>query len=466
MAQTISRIVFIIMSWRFFDYMDSFFDTEHLQRTYFKMAFPVMLGLVVTLIYNLADTYFIARTNNTNLIAGVSLCAPVFTILMAFGNIYGQGGSSLLSRMIGKNDIESVSRVSSFCFYISLITGFILTILMLFFRQSLLSLLGANFDTLPYAINYYTVLVIAAPIIVLSFIHSNLVRCIGMASESMFGTVLGALVNIVLDPVLISAFNMGATGAAIATVIGYLVSVIYFLVLLQKKNHCLSIKPSDFHVVRTELQQILGVGITAALSNLMQSLCVIVINQFLLSYGNDKIAAMGIVLKINMIAQLILTGFAFGGVPLFGYLYGADKHKELKKLVYFCMSFLSLLSIALTIILYFFASSLMSIFLKDSLLIHIGSEMLQWQVITTIFVGLILLITVLFQATGKIIPAFILSISRQGIIFIIILFISAKFYAYKGIVKAQALADIFSAAVAFILLLQYNPVSVKHKHQK
>ena len=116
MAQTISRIVFIIMSWRFFDYMDSFFDTEHLQRTYFKMAFPVMLGLVVTLIYNLADTYFIARTNNTNLIAGVSLCAPVFTILMAFGNIYGQGGSSLLSRMLGKNDIESVSRVSSFCF--------------------------------------------------------------------------------------------------------------------------------------------------------------------------------------------------------------------------------------------------------------------------------------------------------------------------------------------------------------
>lgn len=175
---------------------------------------------------------------------------------------------------------------------------------------------------------------------------------------------------------------------------------------------------------------------------------------------------MGIVLKINMIAQLILTGFAFGGVPLFGYLYGADKHKELKKLVYFCMSFLSLLSIALTIILYFFASSFISIFLKDSLLIHIGSEMLQWQVITTIFVGLILLITVLFQATGKIIPAFILSISRQGIIFIIILFISAKFYAYKGIVKAQALADIFSAAVAFILLLQYNPVSVKRKHQK
>lgn len=249
--------------------MDSFFDTEHLQRTYFKMAFPVVLGLVVALIYNLADTYFIARTNNTNLIAGVSLCAPVFTILMAFGNIYGQGGSSLLSRMLEKNDIESVSRISSFCFYISLITGFILTILMLFFRQSLLSLLGANFDTLPYAINYYTVLVIAALIIVLSFIHSNLVRCIGMASESMFGTVLGALVNIVLDPVLISAFNMGATGAAIATVIGYLVSVIYFLVLLQKKNHCLSIKPSDFHVVRTELQQILGVGITVALSNLM-----------------------------------------------------------------------------------------------------------------------------------------------------------------------------------------------------
>ena len=303
--------------------MDSLFDTRHLYRSYFKMALPVVLGMVVTLVYNLADTFFTAQTNDTDLIAGVSLCAPVFTALMAFGNIYGQGGSSLISRLLGKQDGEGAKRVSSFCFYIALATGIVLAVVLTAFNRPVLTLLGADADTLPHAREYYLVLVVCAPIMVLSFIHSSLVRCEGMSTESMIGTVLGAVINIILDPILISAAGMGAMGAAVATVIGYLCSVLYFLWLLRKKSRCLSVKFSLCRIGVGELRQILGVGVTAALSNLMQSLCIIVINQFLLPYGNDKIAAMGIVLKINMIAQLILTGFAFGGVPLFGYLYGA-----------------------------------------------------------------------------------------------------------------------------------------------
>ena len=294
-------------------------------RSYFQLAFPMVLGLVVTLVYNLADTFFIARTNDTNLIAGVSLCAPVFTALMAFGNIFGQGGSSLISRLLGGQDEQGAKRVSAFCFYIALATGVVLAVLMSAFSHPLLLLLGADADTLPHAFAYYIVLAVGAPIIVLSFIHSNLVRCEGMAAESMIGTILGAVINIILDPILISVAGMGAMGAAVATVIGYLCSVLYFLWLLHQKSRCLSVRPSLCRVSGRELRQILGVGVTAALSNLMQSLCVIVVNQFLLPYGNDKIAAMGIVLKINMIAQLVLIGFSFGGVPLFGYLYGARR---------------------------------------------------------------------------------------------------------------------------------------------
>ena len=134
--------------------MNSYFDTKHLVRSYFKMAFPVVLGLVVTLIYNLADTYFIARTDDTNLIAGVSLCAPVFTALMAFGNIFGQGGSSLISRLLGENNAEGTARVSAFCFYIAIATGVVLAVLMTAFSTPLLSLLGAHAQTFPYARSY------------------------------------------------------------------------------------------------------------------------------------------------------------------------------------------------------------------------------------------------------------------------------------------------------------------------
>ena len=438
--------------------MDSFFDTKHLYRCYFKMAFPVVLGLVVTLVYNLADTFFIAQTNDTNLIAGVSLCAPVFTALMAFGNIYGQGGSSLISRLLGQQDGEGVKRVSSFCFYIALVTGIVLAVLMTVFNRPLLTLLGADADTLPHAFQYYIVLVVCAPIMVLSFIHSSLVRCEGMSTESMIGTILGAVINIILDPILISVVGMGAMGAAVATVIGYFCSVLYFLWLLHKKSHCLSVKASLCCVSSGELRQILGVGVTAALSNLMQSLCVIVVNQFLLPYGNDKIAAMGIVLKINMIAQLVLTGLAFGGVPLFGYLYGAQRREEMKKLVRFCLGFLSALSLALTVALCLFASPLMGAFVKDSAMIASGAEMLRWQAASTVFAGIVLLLTVLFQATGKIGPSFVLSISRQGVVFVAALLVCVKLFAYNGVLMGQAVADVVSALIALVLLACANPM--------
>ena len=438
--------------------MDSLFDTKHLYRSYFKMAFPVVLGLVVTLIYNLADTFFIAQTNDTNLIAGVSLCSPVFTALMAFGNIYGQGGSSLISRMLGKQDADGVKRVSSFCFYIAMVTGVVLAIVMSVFHKPILSLLGADADTLPHAFDYYIVLVLCAPIMVLSFIHSSLVRCEGMSTESMIGTVIGAVVNIILDPILISAFGMGAMGAAIATVIGYLCSVLYFLWLLHKKSRCLSVNPAQCRVEGDELRQILGVGVTAALSNLMQSLCVIVMNQFLLPYGNDKIAAMGIVLKLNLIAQLVLTGFAFGGVPLFGYLYGAGKRSDMKKLVRFCICFLSVFSLVLTAILCLFAAPLMSVFLKDAAMIAAGAEMLRWQAVSTVFAGIVLLLTVLFQSTGKVAPSFVLSISRQGVAFVAALLVCVKLFAYNGVLMGQAVADVVSAIIAVLLLLICNPM--------
>ncbi len=434
--------------------MDAIFDTSHLYRTYFKMALPVVLGLVVTLIYNLADTFFIAQTNDTALIAGVSVCSPVFTTLMAFGNIYGQGGSSLISRLLGQNDLDGTKRVSAFCFYIAIATGVVLAVLMMVFRSPLLVLLGTDSDTFSHARDYYSVLAICAPIVVLSFIHSNLVRCEGLASQSMLGSVFGTVVNIILDPILISILHMGALGAAIATVIGYLCSDLYFLWLLHKKSRCLSVSLAQCRVHADEVKQILGVGITAALTNLMQSLTVIVLNQFLLSYGSDQIAAMGIVLKINMIVQLILTGFAFGAVPLFGYLYGAKLHKEMKKLLTFCICFLSGIALILTGILCVRSNAFLQIFVQDESMIHSGAQMLRWQAISAVFAGLVLLCTVLFQAMGKILPSFLLSISRQGVVFLIALLLCSALFHYTGILMAQAVADVLSALLTIGLLVQ------------
>ena len=436
--------------------METLFDKNHLYKSYFSLSLPVMLGMIVSLVYNLTDTFFIAQTGNTNLIAGVSLCTPLFTTLMAAGNIFGQGGSSLISRMLGEGDEKGTRRISSFCFYISLVVGAVLAILLTLSSTPVLRLLGADSETMQYAKEYFTVLSVSSPIVVVNFIHTNLLRCEGKAKESMTATILGAVTNIILDPIMISTLGLGAFGAALATVIGYLVTVIFCLIVLLKKSRYLSVRPGDCRARGNEVGEILGVGISAALSNIAQSFTTILLNRFLLPYGNESIAAFGIVSKINMIVLLILTGFAFGGVPLFGYLYGADDREALGKIVRFCLLFLSLLALLLTAVILPAAPLLMKVFVSDTTLIETGAEMLRWQTVTSICVGLVLLYTVLFQAMGKVIPSLLLSISRQGIVFLIAIVICAHLFAYRGILMSQAVADVISAILAVAMYLHYS----------
>ena len=428
------------------------FNTDNLKKTYFSMSLPVVMGLVVTLVYNLADTYFITATHNEQLIAGVSLCSPLFTALMAFGNIYGQGGSSLISRLLGANEKTKVRQVSSFCFYIAIITGVVLAVILLVFRLPLLTLIGAREETLRHASDYYVVLALGAPIIVLSFIHANLLRCEGMASQSMIGTIIGSVVNIILDPILILALNMGTMGAAIATVIGYLCSVIYLLFVVKKKSGSLSVSIRDFRTTANHLSQIMGVGVSAALANLMSSVSVAMLNNALLPYGSKTIAAMGIVLKIVMIAQLILTGFAFGSVPLFGFLYGSHKEK-IRELTRFVIFFMGTLSIGFTAILGLGRFGLMIVFSQNSDIITSGANMLLWQVLGTTFAGLVLFFTVMFQATGKSIPALIMSVSRQGLVFYACILILPKLLGYTGIIVTQFTSDVISSILGIVIYL-------------
>lgn len=427
------------------------FNEPRVARAYMRLSVPLVCSMVVTLIYNLADTFFVAQTNDTNIVAGVSLGAPLFTLLMAVGNIFGQGGSSLLSRLLGQKDQEGVRHVSSFCFYITILAGVVIGIAMMIFRVPLLYVIGANEETFSHAFDYYTYLAIGAPVIMLSFIHSNLLRSEGMSKESMAGTIMGAAVNIVLDPIFISVLGWGAGGAAIATVIGYLFSDVFFALIVVKKSKILSIFPREVKIPPKHLGQIAGIGIPAAIVNIMQSVSMILVNQFLLPFGNDKIAAMGIVLKVSMIALLLLTGFAFGGQPLFGYYYGAGDKKRLSELFRFCICFISIIALFLSVVIIVFAPALMRCFMNQDNIVADGTLMLRWQVATMVFVGVILLLTIVFQSFGKVAGSFILSVSRQGIIFLIVLAIAYYTAGYMGILVSQAISDAITAIIAVIL---------------
>ena len=427
------------------------FDTDHVISTYFKLALPVVFGMAVTLVYNLADTYFIARTNDAMLVAGVSVCGPMFTLLMAVGNIYGQGGSSLISRLYGAGDTDSIRRVSAFCFYIAILSGIVIAIPLLLLHRPVLSLLGTSENTFAPAKAYYMTLVFGAPVLILSFIHTNLIRAEGMSTLSMIATVSGCVLNIVLDPLFISVLGWGAFGAALATVMGYALvdSICLFFVL--KKSRVLSVDVRRCRVNFHAFGQIFSVGLTAAITNIASSVCVVFMNQFLLPYGDEKIAALGIVMKVTMIVVLILVGFSFGGVPLFGYLYGSQNREKLIELLRFCTLFLCGLALIESLLVFLFAKPLMRVFITDPGIVSDGARMMRCIVSGMVFAAVVLLYTCVFQASGKPMQALVMSLSRQGLLFLAVFTAMTAVMGYSGFLVSQPISDALSAALALIL---------------
>ena len=432
------------------------FARAPIPRAYFKMALPVVLSMLVSLVYNMVDTWFIAQTQNTALVAGVSLCAPMFTLMVAMGDIFGLGGSSLISRLLGQGEEKRVRHVSAFCSYGAIIWGVLVGALMLIFRQPILGLLGASSDTMDSATDYFCYLALGAPAIIFTLVPSNILRTEGMAVASMVGSITGAVVNIILDPIFIFGLDMGAGGAALATVLSNVVSSVLFIVLLATKSQRLSVRLRDCSVQGTELREILVIGVPAAITNLMQSFAMTLTNRFLLPYGTENVAALGIALKVNMIVMLIMVGVAFGAQPLLGYNYGANNRERLRGLLKFDVLVQLVFSVVMTVVFLISAPQIIRIFMSDSGVIQAGSRILRCMVITMPLMGIILVCTTLFQSTGKAMPAFLLSISRQGVALLLCMVVLSAVFGFYGVILAQAAADVVSVILALVLLRRSN----------
>lgn len=432
------------------------FARAPIPRAYFKMALPVVLSMLVSLVYNMVDTWFIAQTQNTALVAGVSLCAPMFTLMVAMGDIFGLGGSSLISRLLGQGEKQRVRHVSAFCCYGAILWGVLIGAVMLLLRHPILSLLGAKSDTMDSAMAYYCYLALGAPAIIFTLVPSNILRTEGMAVASMVGSITGALVNIVLDPIFIFGLNMGAGGAALATVLSNVVSAVMFIVLLCTKSRRLSMGLRDCSVQGAELREILVIGFPASITNLMQSFAMTLTNRFLLPYGTENVAALGIALKVNMIVMLILVGFAFGAQPLLGYNYGANNRDRLRGILKFDILVELVFSAVMTVLFLIAAPQIIRIFMSDESVIRAGSRILRCMVITMPLMGIILVCTTLFQAAGKGMPAFLLSISRQGVALLLCMVVLSWLFGFYGVILAQAAADVVSVLLSLVLLKRSN----------
>lgn len=427
------------------------FEKVSVPRAYFKLALPVVFSMVVSLVYNMVDTFFIARTQNADLVAGVSLCAPVFTLMIALGDIFGLGGSSVISRLFGEKRDEDGRRASAFCFYGAIVCGIAVAGIMLFFQKPILYLLGAGEGTYEFASQYYTYMAIGAPAVILALTPGNLMRTEGLAVEAMAGTIIGSLVNIILDPVFIFGLGMGAGGAAVATVLGNLATDVILIGFVLRKSGKLSVSIRAAGISRREMLGIFAIGIPASVTNLMQSLGMALMNRYLVPYGTKQVAAMGIAMKVNMIVMLVMVGFAFGAQPLIGYNYGAGNKERLQKIIRFDLGVEVVFALVFSLLLAWPARQILSLFMKDAQIVEAGSLMLRCLLVTMPFVGIVLVFTTVFQAAGKAWPAFLLSVSRQGLLFAVCIAVLSRTAGYHGVIVSQAGADVLTAVLAAVL---------------
>ncbi len=431
---------------------NALFETTPVPKAFLTLALPVVMSKIISMIYNMVDIYFIGRTGNANLVAGVSICAPVFLLMVSLGDLFGLGGSSVMSRLFGQKKDEDGRRVSSFTFYSAIATGVLITVIMLIFQTPILHMLGAEGEVLSYAAEYYIWIALGAPFIILTLIPTNQLRTEGLANIAMIGSIVGSVVNMVLDPVFIFGLGMGAGGAAIATVLGNIVTDIIFVVCIRKKSQKLTV---DIKMAKVDLAivgAVFAIGLPSSLNNLMNSFGTALLNRGLASYGADKVAAMGIASKVNMLVAMIMIAFAFGAQALIGYNYGAGNRARLREILKFDLLVQMLIAIAGGALLMIFAPSMIRLFMNDAVIVEAGTLILRRMLLGLPFTGIFLVCSTLFMSAGKSLPTLIMSLSRQGIVFAAALFILSRTLGYTGVITAQPVADMLSALLAVALL--------------
>lgn len=430
------------------------FRNAPVKKAVFQNALPAMAAMLMVLIYNLADTFFIGQTHDDLQVAAISLATPVFLIFMAVGTIFGIGGTSVISRSLGEGRKEYAKKVCSFCMWSCVGVGLLMSVLFLVFMNQILTLVGASADTWEYAKTYLTIVSVSGPFVLIANCYSNVIRAEGESGKAMMGQLLGNLLNVIFDPIMILGFKWNIEGAAIATVIGNVVGACYYIFCFLRGKSALSIKPKDFTCKDKVASGVLAIGIPAALGSLLMSVSSIIMNSQMAKYGDMAVAGVGVAMKVTMMTGMVCIGLGQGVQPLLGYCVGAKKWDRYKSVLHFSLIFALILSTILTILCYLFTGQIVSVFLTNADAYGYGVSFSRILLCTSFLFGVFYVITNALQASGAARESFIVNISRQGLIYIPIMFALGALFHETGLIWAQPVADVLSLLLAIVLYVR------------
>lgn len=439
------------------------FEGLSVPRAIAKFAIPTILSQLVTLLYNLADTFFVGHTNDPSQVAALTLSFPLFMTLTMVGNLFGIGANSFISRSLGQGEHKQASKASTFAFYGAIVGVLIIITILSIFMTPILTVIGAVTPETFQATKEYlswTVLYGGIPTVA-ALMLGHLIRAEGNTKQASIGMALGGILNIVLDYVFVSVMSLGAQGAAIATCISNIISFLYLLqVILRTKGTVIVLNPAKLCFEAQIVKQVILVGIPAATIIVLGSSANIVLTHFMSQYGDVSIAAFGIVQKIGTIAIQITVGLTQGIMPLLGYCYGAQDIKRLKEINKCSFIILGCYATFCLILVMTFAEPLIRLFISETATVEKGVQFLRIWFFCAPGMCFTNLFSSIFQAMGKWVHSLALSVIRQAGLLFPLLVIMNYFVGEIGLVYAQPISDTISLVVGIsfyvILIRKYE----------
>lgn len=430
--------------------------SEPVGRVVLSMGIPAVLGMLVTALYNSADTYFVGQLG-TSASGAVGVVFSLMNIIQAIGFTIGQGASSLISRKLGEKEYDRANAIASTAMLLAVLFGLLILAVGLAFLDPFMRLLGATETMLPHAKAYANYILLAAPFMVISFVLNNLLRAEGKIKYAMIGISAGGLLNIGLDPLFIHTFELGTAGAAIATAISQLISAIILLLAYFRKDFTVvQPRPQKIEFSGRMLGDIFKTGLPALLRQGLASVASVALNRSAMVYGDAAVAAMSIVSKVCMFAFSAALGIGQGYQPVAGYNYGAKKYKRVRAAFRFTLIIsLCIMGLA-SVVAFAFAPQIITMFLPgDPEVIEIGRLALRVQCLVMPTVPFVVMSNMTFQSVGKAAAASFLSACRQGVFFLLFIMILPPIFKLAGVQCAQAAADLCTFIVAIPMCLSF-----------
>ncbi|HII02717.1 TPA: MATE family efflux transporter [Methanosarcinaceae archaeon] len=430
--------------------------TEKISSLLFKLSAPSILGMLVYALYNIVDTIFVGRAlgeESVQGIGGLVIAFPIQMLALGIGIGLGVGGASVTSRALGAKEFNKAEKTLGTAFSLAIFLGLAYMAVGLYFLDPLLELFGATEGIMPYARDYLEITMAGSVVFTLGIAAEDLVRAEGNARYAMFGMLLGAGLNILLDPVFIFGFGMGVKGAAIATVIAQFVSMAFLLrYFLAGKGSV----PFKIGMLKTDpgiSREMLVIGMSPLIIEASNSVMMIFVNNALGTYGGDvSIAAFGIIHRLIMLIFLPMLGISFGLQPIIGYNYGAKQFSRVVESVKVALKLSTLLSLAGFLVLFLFPEQILSIFSPDTELAAVGTNAMRIVVLVLPFISFQVIGTTVFQALGMPKPAFILSLARQLLFLLPLVLVLPKFYGLDGVWASFPISDFMAFGLAVGLL--------------